>query len=294
MVGYAPALSPRRSALVAVIMFVLLLACVAAAGWLVWARTTVPDDRGREILAEIRERGLGALLPDEPTVRWYIGRTKNGEAFGWIREVIEPAEDGFRGKTDRRLHNGYIETEWSLNAAAERGAYLSRLRTRDGAQDVKIVLEGGRVAITRDLLRGSEAGRGEAPGMYLPEGTSDIAGYLAARGERPAGFYMIADEVPVAGGEPYFTRVTMHPLGEGRLLVEYAVLGRESRTEYRYDDTGAVETFTYPKSGDTYTRVDDPRKVAAEFPGDDAMFAFPETRQMRRPGRRVIRIPLER
>jgi hypothetical protein len=291
MVAFSPQLSPRRSAIVAVVMFVLLLACVAAAGWLVWSRTSVPDENGREILAGIRERGLRAFLPGEPTVHWYIGRDADGNAVAWTRQAVEPTEDGFSGTSDLRVRDGWVEAQWSLNAAMDAGEYSSRIRTPDLVQNLTLVQKGNRIEVTREMMDGRQSAAGEAPKTYLPEGTFDVASRLMSRADERAGFYMIADYLPIAGGKLKFTRVTMTPLSENEVRVEYSVLVGGTRASYQFDEAGRIERYSYEGSGDTYERVEDLRVLVSAFGDDRKLLSFPEIQRLRRPPGEVRRGP---
>jgi len=226
------AVSPRRQALVAVVMLAVLLGSVGAAWWLVH-HTAAPHRTGEEILRELRREGLGAYWSGIRE-QWYL-RHVDGRPRGWRLVLRAPAEGGgFHG-----LHvfghqapagqGRIIKWEkWRLNADATEGEFtagdvVTGRTTHLAGTDTEIRLSGGMIeakqVIDGILLDSTVA----APGNYAPEGTLSLLHRLVADRRTEAAFRLVFNEEEPVGRETYLATAVMRYDGTAQ------VDGKEAR-----------------------------------------------------------------
>ena len=215
----------RRSPLLAPVLLAILAASVAAAWWATGLHKG-QSQRGAEIVAEIRDRGLGHFWPDA-SVHWYVIH-RGQDRVGWEARSVTPTGGGnYEGLTARvmiRAAESSTWEQWALSADARRGVYvagelhLSSQGTVLGESNTTIKLADGTVEANQMIEGNYYQSRAAAPENYLPEGTSVLAMRLVAEQQDEANFRMIVNELAPSGGQPSFPMVTLDydgPAGDG-------------------------------------------------------------------------------
>ncbi|MBS3734320.1 MAG: hypothetical protein KGY99_05275 [Phycisphaerae bacterium] len=226
---------------VAVIMLLVLAAAVAAAYWLVYTRTQRPEHAGRDIIADIRDRGLAHYWGDEPMdIR--LARRDGSGVRRWQREHEDGRYEGTFA-LDGRVQTA--QAKWRLAADMSTGRYESQgVYLRQGGltkTTTEIVVDGRQIEVTSD---GGRA-RATIPDNYIPEGTLHlVARHVAQRGDRAA-FSMILDGRSLsADGQVWFSSVIMTPLSPRRVRVRMASGTSSSISIIEFDDAGDVLRYT--------------------------------------------------
>jgi hypothetical protein len=257
-------------------MVAVLVGAVAAAAWLVHHRTTVPTRRAEAILRDLRSRGLRAYWPQDEYAASFTGRGPGREITGQIRRLRRREENGFVGRTDRRMPSPHFRGLWEANTELWRlsgdlsaGEYRSG-RDPQRAPDIIIRLSDGQVEVVIGKDRASAA----APENYIPEGTMSLVARLVAAGGEPAAFSAIFNSQAIVAGEVKFSVVRMVPLSPRRVRMEYGLATGAETIVYDFDKEGRVAEFTLPATGETFTRV----------PPDAQPASQPEAGATARPG----------
>jgi len=188
----------RRFELLAVIMLGTLLASVGVA-WLLVRRARAKTRRGAEVIAQIRQ-GLALHWRNHPKVQWYLVRIDD-ELIGWRAIARIPRKGG--GYEGMNLYyqsigpGAVIAERWTLNADASEGLYDARVLVGNAAvpnrPDTHIALSDGQVKVLHAKYGRSRAA---APTNYVPEGTRDLACFLAGRRKATAQFQMVLNDMP--------------------------------------------------------------------------------------------------
>lgn len=248
--------SPKRIVVIrAIVLGVLLTACVAGAALYVHDLRTEADRNGKSVVAEIRQKGLGQFIR-EPTTRWFLIQADR-TPLGWhvIDTAPRPDSDGVMGLNltvtpaeddphDRSKLEGTWE-RWELNHDATEGRYdAGDVHVVGDECDVvattSIVLADGRVQATQLVDGRIYRSSATVPANYLPEGTMEMATRVLAGQDEPARFRMIVNSIPPQGDAPRFFTLTMrnaykqHRRRPGTL---YAVQADTTETELGHSST---------------------------------------------------------
>ncbi len=235
-------------------MLALLLASVGAAYALVYFRTILPDRRGREILKQMRSRGLRHYWPEEGKVSVALASSGGGQRIAWARARVE---DRFVGT----IRRGSDEERWRLADDLSSGRYegaaaVGRVGGFPVVDKTLIDLESGRVTVVHGDTRAVSA----APDNYIPEGTMTLVARLVAEGGQAAAFRTVFNADAFAGSEVNFTRIVMSPRGPRRVQLKASLKTGVLDEEWEFDEGGrpAAVTITDPRGQSvTLVRVED-------------------------------------
>jgi hypothetical protein len=245
----------HRTAVLAVLMGLVLLASVGVASWLVSRRAGAVQD-AVEVLQHIRQRRLKAFWGAETEELWYIHRNRAGQAVGWSRTRREATATGYEGTELRRLGAYFDREDWALDVGARRSGYRARkweVALLGGGRiafhmvsSIRISYRDGRVEVERPPGSGQKLAAA-APDNYIPKGLPMLVYYLAAIGQRGAAFRMIFNERAIVGREVHFARAQTAPAGPQRVRARFG-----SHEEIlQFDRNGQLVGREVPKTGET-------------------------------------------
>jgi len=218
-------------------MLAVLLASIGAA-WLVGHRRAIPQQRGAEILRDIRRRSLSAFWPEGRVERWFLGLDARGRAVAWRRTTRTARDGGYEGTIYSGHGKGMISQEtWQLSGDASAGEYTGLAIGQWTIDQTLIGLKDGKVTVRRG--RGAKPVSANAPDNYIPEGLGGLVLFLASRQSEQIVCHMIFNETAVVQQEVHFTPVTLVP--EGRGQVRMIVQGMHRGVRYDYDADGLVK-----------------------------------------------------
>lgn len=282
----------RRRSMLAVIMLMILVAAVGAGWWLAMSRHSDPQT-ARDVLADIRKRGLRAIWGDEPVTSWYIERRADGEPVGWRFEARVRLADGrYAGTRVQRLGaKEYVES-WILDDTACTGQYQAMdytLIRRPGQKspvrrvDAKtvIALNNGQVNMQRRSGQGMLAGAALAPANYIPEGLTDLVLFeTAARGQKTT-YQFLSNSESIQRSKLLFAAITAEPEGKRVLRTSLGKAGQIMT----FDEAGQVLRTTTPGSGgwserstaEIVAKIDPDARVFAQFTPTTAPTTMPAT-----------------
>jgi hypothetical protein len=241
---------------IAVIMFLVLLASVGLAWWLVGTRDAAAR-RGADILVALRHDGLDKFWTQPQSVEWTLLRV-NGKEIGWRAHVVNKTPDGFEGtelfvtyqeKSGQTQAAGKWE-KWLLNNDATAGDYSAGVlgggRRIIIKPDTTIRFANGKIAVQQEiegaLLQSSVA----APPNYLVEGTMRPVMLLVAQKKVSAVFELVFNEMPPTGAVTSLGAIAVHYEGGGgevtgakyRVGVNRPGMGKSHETVHYLDETG--------------------------------------------------------
>ncbi|MHC4981977.1 MAG: hypothetical protein ACYTF6_02275 [Planctomycetota bacterium] len=240
-----------REGLLAIILFVVLLAAVGVAALLVHQRSVLAPRRGREIINEIRRLGLGNFWSRQVAVSRYVSRDRLGRPVSAITIRTWWENGRFKGQVGHQTpKQGHLE-DWALDDKLTDGEYTS---APTNAPKTAITLRGDRLIVTK--AKGFSTIRSDAPlpENYIPEGTLALVARLVTADGQRASFKTIINETAIEDGKVNFTRVTMVPLSGRSVRIEFRG-GPEHHTKiYKFDKQGEVEEILYPDFEIRYIR----------------------------------------
>jgi len=247
-----------RPGLLSLVMLGLLLASVAGAWWLVQVRGA-PQRRGEKILEEIRAQRLTSFWGDQAQTLWYLGRGPNGTPVAWHATFRSPIQNGYVG-IGRASRPGLVaRSNWVISADALRGechaSYGLPPLGSPEAREVLIAIGDGRVTVQDHTPDKKEGDTSAMPANYIPEDLLDLVIQAVARKGQIATFTTVADNLPLRGGQVWFTRLRMSPRGPDTVLVE--ALYPDGSVTLVYDlKGGQIVSYKSLQSQITYERVD--------------------------------------
>lgn len=270
-----------RRSLLALIMLGVLLAGTAVA-WLLVRERQAPLDRGAEILARIRQAGLGQFWTSS-RARWFLlHRRSDGGTVGWRAVLRSRPSDGagYRGLTVVYLaRRGQGDWEgWKLNSDASTSVYHAGGVLRRAqwlvSTDTQIRYDGGDVTAVQQIGGRTFRSRADAPHAYLPEGLGGLVRRLVAEQQTRAKFRAVFNQVPPAGDRTRFGTILIEYLGSekgeaGRrdtVAVEYASVMGTQRSTYRLDEEGNVVGRTGRELSETAASREDVLKLYPDAP----------------------------
>lgn len=261
----------KRRLLLPLILLGLLALAVVVSATLVQLRR-VPARNGEDILAQLRREGLSAYWPQGRRTQWFLIH-EDGQVRGW-KAVIQQrkGEDAFQTLTVWGTSRKG-DWEWSqLNRAATQGRYLAGSYGLEGIGfDTEIDLSEGRVRARRLDHAGSQWVEAAAPANYMPEGTLELAIFLAGRQDKKALFQLIQNNYLPDKGSPTFGSM----LVEGGDATTTGVEGAAVRADVKLYSSSSPgeESYVFDNDGRTLrlTRTDaiqmtaSPQDVDAAF-----------------------------
>lgn len=276
---------------VAVVMFLVLLASVGAAGALVYLRTLRPEQRGREILARLRDGGLEEAWGKDGGEIWLLGEDASGRPVGAIYIEWRPTEQGYAGRrirtaydTGGRVKLVHEDERWSLSPEGKLTDYKAMLidnRARDPFRQ-RLQLDGGKLEVevawtgSTPETASTQLPPDAVPMAFLPR----LAG--ASVGEAKAAVHMPAYATPLRG-DAVLTRVTVSPVNERTATVGYLALGVHVRkATYEFDEQGDLESVETAEPDVRYTPQTDLR-VFTVFRDEIGQMAVQRLRERKTP-----------
>jgi len=218
MFGTTRQTNRSHHAILAVVLFAVLLASTALAWWL--ARIRRPStEQGAEILAGIRSRKLSAFWTGT-SEQWFLAR-KGNIAVSWRLAWREPSEDGHYSGLDVFPVPGSPQAyweHWTLNADATEGHYTAGTVTRGPIgfvvqADTQIDLRKGRITAVQQIEGKQYRSSTSAPPEYLPEGTLLLAASRVAAQKGRGGFVMVSNQTPPEGDRTRLLPIVMSYAG---------------------------------------------------------------------------------
>jgi len=236
---------PRRSLLAA--LTGLVLAATVGGAWLLVASAGRRARAAEEILQEIRSRGLAKLMPEKPTIRWYLVHGDSGPV-GWRAQATGRIDQASFVGVDMQVVAATSAVEnWTLSADATQGEYLAveRIRGRMLSR-TEIAMANGRVKVLQAFPReppGVFHAASPAPPNYLPEGLHELViSQVSARGA-DAQFKLVFNERPNHFGYVDYGTLRFQALtgGAGRSVRVSGARGREKHASvYTVDSAGQI------------------------------------------------------
>jgi len=235
--------------LIAVVMLGVLVLTVAAA-WLLVQTRGAGIDRGANLLADVRERGLSAFWGEQPHEAWFLFTSADGEPLGWRRSLRIRVQDGYLGEDQAVLTNGTQWREgWQITDDALVGRYSSALESPNlpsGFLKVGIDLREDRVYVSSSAA--GEPAASPAPANYVPEGLLDLALYLAGRQDGGVDLDTISNIAAVHAGRVRFVTIQVKASEEG-----VRVSGPDRI--YRFDESGELQSLRHVDDESQWLRV---------------------------------------
>ena len=259
--------SRQRFILLNIIMLALLLASAGGA-WMIVRSAHEDADRGAKIVAQIRQDGIAAHWSGKTAIQWHLVR-QEGKAVGWRVTVRVPnSQRGFDG-LDVQYAETFIWERWSLNSDATEGTYFAGIEADDRSffgmlrraikRNTEITLKDGIVVVLQHTSDGTIRSESEAPGNYLPEGTVELAFFLAAREGKNVQFKIVSNGMPPDGDKIRFVKLNFKDAareGDG-----WRISG--ANTTFFFNEQGLLIRKTYGRK--EHVAVPQ-QKVAAAFP----------------------------
>ena len=240
----------RRRSVLVVIMLAVLLAGVAVAAVLVEVRIA-PVRQGRQVLEQVRQRGLAGFWPEGERTSWFLHIDRAGRPIGWSVSRIAGGSEGYTGTELQRGPSHFWRENWLLDAAALNGRYqaagyvLRRLgRSRQYARrliaSTAIELRGGRVVVQNEGHGPSGAAESDVPSNYIPEGMNGLVYYLAASAGKEAKFRLIRNSKAFLGNRVRFITANVKPAGPSGAVVRHVLSESTDEDTWRFGQDGQL------------------------------------------------------
>lgn len=252
----------RQRSLLAVVMLVLLLACVGGAWWLVQLRTVQPEQIAREILNRIHTQTLNHYWKGKSERLYYLVHDARSQRYWWMAKGRARSEEGYRGW---RLDATGFREVWSLNDTATEGVYdgptssadpsVTQITLKDQALKVELVV-GPTVA--------ARIGSQPVPELYAPEGLEFLLAHLVAEQGKDAAFSILVRDESIATRRVNFAIMKTKPVGR---MVEVQVPTPKGLLvrQYVLDETYRVSAILEGNVTYSLTTIED---LLEKFPKD--------------------------
>ncbi len=270
----------------------ILILCLLAAGQMSRSRNQSLIE-GQDIIEQIRQGRLKSFWKQQSYKQWFLIQ-QAGKPIGWrFRYRKGDSQGGFEGheilvnKTKQGLRRA--ESRWALNDRAEVGAYVSsehilgkvgRIQAVRSISKTRIEMNSGQLTV-KQQIGGSNSikSSAEEPPAYVPEGSLELAMFLAAKRETTSRFRMIIDSQPPQDKKPVFSIITVSESGvkassPGGVVAKTDGPGPDSEQLYFFDKSGRLEKKYY---GDTEEISASREQIIAAFKREPAMLRnFPK------------------
>lgn len=257
-----------RRSLLAAVMFVIFVAVLAGANWLVQTRQQGARNAA-QLLAEVRETKLPHYWPAEPSTTYFLAKGPDGRSIGWRREQRIAFAGGYRGQSIMLVPGSGAERElWQLDDTATVGKYAGPTEKRSNRL-TKILLDHGSVRVQQlvgnTLVKEAQS---PTPDNYMPEGLTPLMVRLVAQNGHEAVFRTILNIEAIVDGQSQinFGVLRLEPIDRTTVRVETHLSAGAFESTYHLNAQGQIIEISDP---DGMTQVLTPvDKVLHEFPSD--------------------------
>ncbi len=258
-----------RPAVIAVVMFVILLLSVGGVYWLITVKTTLPRGRGEEIIKTLRSKNLSEQMDTQFMQAVFIARNHEGKIIGERTEFRWFRDGRFLSETEetRLTNEGRNDVESTCGLADDLSECYYQGRTNQ--LRTEIILKDGKSSVTsHQKIHGMWkplSGTADIPANYIPDGAMLPVLRLVAKSGESAGFCMAVDDSIFIGNNVQFTDLTIEPLDKNTIRTRSSMLGGLTQI-YHLDSDGEIKQIDLPDHGITFTRVSITRVQPEQIP----------------------------
>lgn len=257
----------RKSLLSLVMLGILLIAvCIA---WLITLSSSALMDEGTAVIREIRKQSLPVLLKNDPAIRCYLIKNKEGGKLGYGIDTLRSGRNGYDGAGLMHLPRVTVSEKWQLSNDAARGSYAGLSSGMDQSYTA-MSLSDGKLIATVQLPTQKIRSELTVPDNFIPDGIIDLVVRVVAQRGGKAVFHALRGSQAVMQNRLYFSTVTMIPQGRDKVKVQIKA------------PNGEVDSFIYhldAKGQVLDVKVDE--AITMQVVGQEELFkAFPETRSL--------------
>ncbi len=244
--------SAKTNAILRSLLLALLLTASVAAAL---GYTTYLRGRGGRFVEELRRRGMAEFYPAEPTQMWYQQTRRKEDLLlllGWRAFTLatDPETGRFHGTNiSYNTVSGVGSWErWQLNQDATESVYhAGQFTSVDGACQMQMTtairLADGRITALQRIEGHIHRSVAEAPGNYLPEGTTHAATQMMMDHRGRTTFSMIMNTIPPKDGRPQFAQMSLGKVTQAAPAVPGAAAVMRSLLRMPNGQTGSLLFF---------------------------------------------------